>query len=75
MNYKMYMILAGSGNAYSTMLINVELFNTVTNKYHINGVKSDNTIGDLIFHYDSGKLIVDSSDCVYGIRQVFGVVS
>ena len=72
-SFDLIMIVCGGMNAFSNIFVPVSYLRERRNMQYARGLKKDGSIGRLVFHFDNNNLVVDSSDCVYGIRQVYGL--
>ena len=68
-----YFIVGGAGG-YHHLWVFKNYLSTTTNIQVTQGLKSDGTTGEIKFHYDGNlNIVIDSSDCAYGIRQIYGL--
>lgn len=72
-NYNLFLFISGGANGYTSYITTSGYLNTSTNKHFIGGSKADGTEGTITFHVENQTVIIDSSDCAYGIRQVNGL--
>ncbi len=73
-DYSLFLFISGGANGYYSYITAKGYVNTPTNNHVVSGSKSDGTQGTIKFHIENNNtLVIDESDCAYGIRQVYGL--
>ena len=73
-DYSLFLFISGGANGYYSYITVKGYVNTSTNHHIVGGSKTDGTQGTVKFHVENNNtLVIDESDCAYGIRQVYGL--
>ena len=73
-DYSLFLFISGGANGYYSYITAKGYVNTSTNHHIVGGSKTDGTQGTVKFHVENNNtLVIDESDCAYGIRQVYGL--